>query len=214
MADEAAIANLALGRLRVGQRISALSDQSTAAGYCDQFFDQCRQEVLRAFPWPCTLRAEALAQVSGQSFPGWSYVYQYPANCLMVRCVADESGMRVAQRYLFSDPCNYSQYIARFPWQSALKDDEASQVILSDVSSAWVYYTVNVTNVGIYPPDLVSCIADRLAMEVGGPLQADSAMIDRAERRYSISLSTASAQAMNEQREDARPDSPSISCRE
>lgn len=215
MASEADISNLALGRLRVGQRINSLTDQTVPAGYCNQFFEQCRQEVLRAHPWGCSLRAEALAVVSGQTFPGWSYVYQYPTNCLMIRSVSDESGMRIAQRFLTScDWDNFKQYAARFPWQIALKDDNASMVVLSDVASAWAYYTVDLENVGVYPPDLVSALADRLAIEIGGPLQADTTMIDRAERRYIMSFAQASAQSMNEQRDDSRPESPSISCRE
>jgi hypothetical protein len=50
-------------------------------------------------------------------------------------------------------------------------------------------------------------------MEAGGPLQAKADLIDRAEGRYLRSLSTAAAQALNESRDDEKPESPSISCR-
>lgn len=213
MASEADIGNLALGRLRIGQSITTLDDESPTARILNRFYDQCRQEVLRAFPWGCALRAEALAQISGQTFPGWSYVYQYPANCLMVRCVADEGGMRTAMTLLRSNYSEFTNFISRMPWQTALKDDNASQVILTDIPNAWAFHTVDLETVGVFQPDLVSSIAWRLAMEAGGPLQADEGRISKAEQMYPYSLSQAAAQSFNESRDDAQPESASITCR-
>lgn len=214
MASKADIGNLTLGRLRIGQSITTLDDETPTARVLNRFYDQSRQEVLRAFPWGCALRAEALALVAGQTFPGWTYVYQYPQKCLMVRCVADESGMRTAMSLLSRcDYLGFTNFIARMPWQTALKDDNASQVILSDVPNAWVFYTYDLETVGVMQPDLVSTIAWRLAAEAGNPLQADDSRIEKAEQMYVYSLSQAAAQSLNESRDDARPESPSISCR-
>lgn len=214
MADETFIANLCLGRLKVGQVIADLDEESTPAQTCARFFDQCRQEVLRAYPWGCSLRAEALALVAGETFPGWQYVYQYPSNCLMVRCVADEGGMRQYHSLLSS--CRWDDAAAfnrRQPWKTALKSDSSSQIILSDVPNAWAFLTDDLDNVVVFPADLASSLAWRLAMEVGGPLQADTASVDRAAQWYGASISMAAAQSMNESKDDPIPDSPSIQCR-
>lgn len=213
MASSTDIANLALGRLGIGQAIASLSEQSNPARICARFYNQCRQEVLRAFPWGFALRAEALALVSGQTFPGWTYVYQYPDDCLRVHAVADSSGLRYARSSLFCRDQESWPPVMRHPWQQALKDDNASIVLISDVSSAYGFFTVDVENTAVFPPDFTSTLADRLAMEAGGPLQCKADLIDRAEGRYVRSLSGASATAMNEQRDDEKPDSPSISCR-
>lgn len=214
MASEADVANLALGRLRVGQFISDLTDETSEARICSKFMDQCRQEVLRAFPWNFAFKATQLAQVSGQSFPGWTYVYAYPDDCLMLRAVADESGMRYARQLATSNAwSDFSVFASRQPFQVALKDDAASRVILSDVAIAWAFFTVDVEGVGLMPPDFVSVWAWRLAMEVGGPLSADDARITRAEQSYVAWFSVASAQSMNEAGDDPSQDSPSISCR-
>lgn len=212
MASEADIANLALGRLRIGAFISDLDDSSTPARLCSQFFSQCRQEVLQAFPWGFAKRAEALALVSSQTFPGWTYVYQYPSSCLKVLHVTDENGIRFVKSF-YSDR-EYSQLQLLMPWDQALKDDNASRVLLSDVPDAWAIYTVDLDNVGTFPPDFVSAFADRLAMEVGGPLQADDARIVAAGQRYMISVTNAAASHMNETRDDPMPESPSIACRQ
>jgi hypothetical protein len=207
------IANLALGRLGIGQAIAALSDQVNPAKVCSRFFDQCRQEVLRAFPWGIALRAQALAIVADQTFPGWAYAYQYPSNCLMVRAVGDETGLRYARSSVFCQDQGDWPAVMRLPFQIALKDDDASSVILSDVRSAFAFFTVDVTNTAVFPPDLRSAFADRLAMEAGGPLTVKADLIDRCEQRYWRTLSTAAAQAMNESKDDERAESPSISCR-
>lgn len=213
--DQVGIYNLALGRIGVGQAVASPTENSVPARTCNRFYEQCRQEVLRAYPWNCTLRAEPLALVSGQVFPGWAYVYQYPDECLLVRAVGDESGLRqVRSLALLSDPSAWPlMQRIRQPWQVALKDDGASRVLLTDVANAWAFFTVDVTTIGAWPADLGSIVAWRLAMEAGGPLQAKRELVDAAEQRYFGWLSSAAATNMNEAKDDAPAESPSITCR-
>lgn len=214
MASETDVANIALGRLRVGQTISDITDQDTKARTCLRFMEFCRHETLRAFPWGFSLKAQALAEVADQTFPGWTYVYAYPDDCLMVRAVADEGGIRSIRQSVFRDSWDqYGLESRKNPFQIALKDDGASKVILSDVPDAYAFFTYDVTGIGLWPSDAVSTYGDRLAMEVGGPLQADSGVIQAAQQRYFISIANAAAQSLNESADDPRPESPSISCR-
>ena len=215
MTDQVGVYNLCLGRLGVGQAIGSPTENSVPAKTCNRFYDQCRQEVLRAFPWGFATKAEPLAQVVGQTFPGWTYVYQYPNQCLNMRAVGDEYGMRrTYSQWLSRDPCFWTTLQqVRQPWQKALKADGASQVLLSDIQTAWGFFTVDVTNTGAWDVDFASAVADRLAMEVGGPLQAKVELVTAATQRYGIWLSQAAAAAMNEQKDDAVAESPSITCR-
>lgn len=215
MTDQTGVYNLTLGRLGVGQVIASPTENSHPAKTCNRFYAQCRQEVLRAYPWGFATKAEALALVAGQEFPGWGYVYQYPNGCLNMRAVGDEDGIRPVRSYAW---CNYNRIEplltkARQPWQKAIKDDGASQVLLSDVVDAWGFFTVDVTNTGAWDADFTTVVADRLAMEAGGPLQARKDLIEAAESRYFRWASIAAAASMNEQKDDQPAESPSISCR-
>lgn len=215
MTDQVGVYNLCLGRLGVGQAVGSPTENSVPAKTCNRFYNQCRQEVLRAFPWGFAQRAEALALVVGQTFPGWTYVYQYPTNCLYMRAVADESGIRLVRSTILTcDPCwpNVLQQV-RQPWQKALKTDGASQVLLTDVTTAWGFFTADVTNTGAWDVDFGGIVADRLAMEVGGPLQAKADLVAAASNRYAVWFSMAAAAAMNEQKDDRAAESPSITCR-
>lgn len=213
--SETDIANLSLGRLAIGQAIASLVEQSTPARLCNRFYDFCRKTVLRAHPWGFATSAVQLAQVAGQTFPGWQYVYQYPDDCLMVHAIGDESGLRYMQSVLLR--CDWREWYElrrkRQPFQIALKADGASRVILSDVPNAWSFHTADVTNTGVFPSDFEDVFAWRLAMEVGGPLQASASLVERAHQQYLFWHSHATAQDMNERSEDERPDSPSIACR-
>lgn len=213
--DDTGVANMCLGRLGVSRAIGALTENSVEAKTCNRFFQHCRQEVLRSHPWGFALRAEALAIVADQSFPGWGYVYQSPSRSLMIRSIADANGIRVMRdAFLSGDSSRWEMLrMIRVPWQIALKDDGASQVILCDLSDAWAFHTVDVDNIGAWPADAVSVFAWRLAMEVGGPLSAKAELVERAESRYGSYLSWATANNMNEQKDDARAESPSIACR-
>jgi hypothetical protein len=213
--DQTGLYNTTLGRLGVGQVIGAPTENSVPAKTCNRFYEQCRQEVLRAFPWGFALRAEPLALVSGQTFPGWSYVYQYPNGCLNMRAVGDESGLRRVRTLALCGDSSWHETLqqVRQPWQKAIKDDGASQVLLSDVPDAWGFFGLDVTNLGAWDIDAKSLLSWRLCMDVGGPLQAKRELIDAAEQRYFTWLQSAAANTLNEQRDDERPESPSITCR-
>ncbi len=211
------IANLALGRLGIGQAISSLDETSTPARICKRFYDQCRREVLRSHPWSCVSTTQSIAQVADETYPGWGYVYQYPTNALMVWSVADEGGIRSWSGLYLLYCQGYGEqlfaYRRRYPFKVAMQSDQNSRVLLSDVPSAYAYITFDATNTNLFAADLTSAIADRLAMEVGGPLKVDANLVALAANRYSMSRSQAAAQEMNEQQDDSRPDADSIACR-
>jgi hypothetical protein len=209
------IANIALGRLQVGQAIASLSEQSTPGRLCNRFYNQCRREVLQAFPWSHASYAVALAAEADQTYPGWTYVYTYPQNVLRMHGVSDSSGLRNMMTYVRAGSWAEYEQLLRYqmPFNLALRTDGAARVILSDMPSAYAFGTYDVTNTNVFPPDFISVLAWRLAMEVGGPLKCRADLVSNARNEYLFWKSHASARDLNESRDDTVPESPSISCR-
>lgn len=215
MADATAIANMALGRIKVGRRITSLAEQSSEAKTCGFWMSECRRAVLRSMPWAVAQRAVSLAQIEGQEFPGWSYVYAYPTDALKVNFVSDDSGMRLSYRTNVATEQLISTYpqSTGVPWLLANSSDGQRRVILCDLTDAWAFYTADVTDFSVFPQDLASAIAWELAAEIGGSLGAADTAINAARTMAEMAKAGARAQSLNEERPDKTPESPSISCR-
>lgn len=215
MADPTAIANMALSRIRIGSRISSLSEQTQAAKTCNFWFAHCRKALLRSLPWSFAQRSVALAASATQTFPGWSYVYGYPPRALKVNFVADEAGIRIAySRFSASEEsvATWPKTIG-VPFALALGETGTTKVILSDLANAYAFYTVDVEDVSLFPEDAASALAWSLAAEIAGPLSAASDVIAEARQMAAYSVVEARGMALNEERPDAPPESPSISAR-
>lgn len=83
------ICNRALSDIGTRTQISQFNDGSTEGEQCGLWYDNTKQDLLRAAPWgfarrqlPLTL----LAQYNDPSVPfPWLYKYQYPADCIKFR---------------------------------------------------------------------------------------------------------------------------------
>lgn len=215
MAVETTIANMALNRLGVSEKIEDLDAQTHLSRTCKFWLPICRLQVLRDFPWGFANRSEALALASEEAHPGWTYAYQYPQGTAAVRAVADENGMRYAYvAYNWPAAWNVTPVFARFPWKLSIKADGASQIILSDVPNAYAFHTADVTNYNVWPADAQSTLAWNLAMEIAGPVKAAAEFANRATNMYEGMRLRAAANSMNEARDDQEPDSPAIRARD
>lgn len=106
MASKVSICNRALNSLGIKQRIASLSEDSEAARKCSLIFDDCLDEVLRAYNWNCAQERVSLAQSTATPAFGYSYKYVLPLDCLRVISIEDEdasSDYRLEGRYLLSD---------------------------------------------------------------------------------------------------------------
>jgi hypothetical protein len=160
----------------------------------------------------------ALAQVADFTLPGWTYAYDTPDDNLRILHITDYAGLRWWSRRFQSGVgglrYDYAQFaMPRMPWQIALRNDGARQVVVTDVESAYAFYIHDVTNTGAFSPDFSSVLAWRLAMEIAGPLKASREFVDGAEQRYARWAAQAAATAFNESRDDGMTESDSITCR-
>jgi hypothetical protein len=197
------IATLALGHLGIAVGVADIdTERSKEALACRRFYDQCRQEVLRAFDWPFAARMAALALV--EEYDGatlraseWLHSYRYPTGALYLRRVL--SGSRVDTKG------------TRVPYR--LLSDASGLLILCDYADAEVEYTENITTVSRFDAQFVHALSCLLAWRIGPQVCDRPEVVDRVRRDYSIALAEARASAANEDGRDIEPDADYISAR-
>lgn len=193
------ICNMALGHLAVGKAIASITESSAEARACNRFYEQVRDEVLRAFAWPFASITVALQVVATAPNTEWGYSYRLPVDCVTPRRIP--SGYR-----------NDTQATAvRF----RIARDAAGRVLYTDLPNATLEYTVLVTNPAEFAPDFAQAVALKLAgfiapLVTGGD---PSKLGARALQLYQWQISEARTNAANEGLPDAEPESDSITAR-
>lgn len=220
MTSEVEIYNLALGHIGITETVSSLTERSKARETCARFYDQARDYVLRDFPWPFAYRAVQLAEVSGASFPGWTYVYRYPTDCLQARQITNSAGTRLRWYGSVSNPAiratadgyqSFNWFPPRIPFQ--ISSDDEGRLILSDEPEAYLVYTARIDNTELFDPMFVNLISRYLAFLIFPSMRGTERDPTPLFTIYSLEKSAAQAVACNEHEDDIPRESPSISVR-
>ena len=196
--SEEQICNLALGHVGHTQFIDDLDFEQTAeVAVCSTYYEQARDFVLEAFPWPEATKYETLGLVEEDPNDDWDYSYRYPSDCLFVRRIVSSLGK--------SDP-NPPPFITA--------SDDTGRLIYTDQEAAVIEYTKTLTNVAQFRPTLVMAISWYLAALICPGLARDKKQADRAMQMYALTISQAQARALNEQQQTPEPESEFIRARE
>lgn len=201
------IANLAIRHLGISTMISSFEDpRSKASVACGQYYEQCRDEVLRDFTWDFATRFQTLTLVTeyeeddDHPTAEWRYSYRVPSDCLRIRRI-----LNGASRIEDQD--------SRVKWREISDDD--GLLVLTDQADAVMEYTTNSVEVGRFPPDFVQTVALLLATYLAPSLSDPGKLqlADRCARLYMWRRGEARANAANERSPDRPPDSEMISGR-
>lgn len=84
MASEVSICNQALGEIGDTTIIQALTDNSKSAKYCNIYYADTRDALLRMFQWKFAITRATLAQLAETPDWGYSYQYQLPSDNLKI----------------------------------------------------------------------------------------------------------------------------------
>lgn len=188
MASVTDICNMALMRCGSSAAISSLTEKSQEANLCNAFYAQCRDYVLRDFPWGFAQRQVALSELAATAgeangFPsGWAYKYGYPTDCLMVH------GIYPGIRNPRTDQ--------RVPYQ--IMSDGATTAIYTDQETAKANYTARVVDTTLFEPMFTSALAFLLASEIALPLSVNSRIVEAARSGYAQTVREAATRNMNE----------------
>lgn len=218
MASPVDIANMGLYRAGSSIRVTSLNEateKTEAVRQAAFFWPLVRDEVLESAPWGCARKCVALALDTTTTYPGYAYVYQYPEDCLHAVAVCDSGGLRASSYWLSWWGCQLkSGFVApKVPFQVGTSSDGQSNVIMTDIANAYLYYIFRQTVTNTYSPLLVSAMGWKMGSELGSAVNANAGRVNRCIQMYEPTLSRGMAQMMNEAQQDAPTDSPSIQAR-
>ena len=185
-----AICNMALARVGQSIFIDSLSENITAAGVCDLFYEPCRDTVLADGYWNFANTRIALADL-GTPPTNWLYRYALPTDCLAVR-------------YLIVEGSRTPLAKDRIPFEVA--EEGNVRVLYTDQEEAELLYTKRQENPNLFSPQFISALAWLLASEIAMPLSAAPTLGDKAYKMYLNCISQAQAASLREGQNDVEPD--------
>jgi hypothetical protein len=159
MTSEVAICNLALSNLGK-QNISALTEASTEAALCNQFYEHSRDVLLQGYPWRFARKTASLAALANTREERWQYAYKRPNDCLKIRRISTE---------LFLDYLPYEDGVVA----GGHAYDLEGTTIFCDLSPVYLEYTWRITDPATFPPLFVDALSWHLAVRLAMPLTRD-----------------------------------------
>lgn len=200
MASTTEICNLAISHLGIGKLISNLdTDTSDVASACRVYYEIARDTTLRDFNWPFATKIRAIALIKEDPNDEWDYSYRYPTDCLR------------AVRILSGDRNDTHQ--SRIPYK--ITNDDSGLIIYTDEEDAELEYVVKMTDPTLYQTDFTLALSYKLAFMVAARLTAGDPykLAETAARNYSLQISRAMANAINEEQPDQEVESEFIRAR-
>jgi hypothetical protein len=201
MKDDIAIANLSLSRIGISTKIDSLTQRTKEAIELNNIFEEVRDRVLAAAPWPFARKIVTL-QMTGSDPLKWLYRYEYPNDCLATR-------MLIPPRPSALSAASFRSYLkqVKFPFELLVDGDSNDLTICTDLELASLEYTMRVTNPLRFDALFGSTFAWLLAAEVALPLAKGIDYANNAGKQYENAIAVATAKAYNEETPEDPPDS-------
>lgn len=178
------ICNLALSYISKG-KITSMDDNTEEAAQCKIHYDHVRRSLLRQYPWNFARRTVKLALLN-ETQPGWDYVYAYPAECIAVRYVFDESNAKTRE-----------EHVSDFEIAATSGNQKA---VLTDVELAYCEYIYNVNNVEMFPEEFIEALAHSLAASMAMALTGSASIQQTQFQLYQDCIEAAKTYSAQERR--------------
>lgn len=163
--DKVTICNMAIGWVG-GNLITSFDDESVEADICREQYDLTRDLVLEYRDWTFAATRDSMTPLTGTPI-GWSYQFQLPSDCLVVRKVTDSA-----------ETLDNKKYIGLVESVDFVKE---SNRILANRSTIYIKYTKKVTNEAIFSPRFIFALANKMAANLALPVTQNSAVKDKFE---------------------------------
>ena len=162
MASLVSICNMALSKLGA-TRITDLGLAGKNSQLCSEFIEPTIDEVLRLHPWNCARARASLAQLSDAPDFGFDYQYALPAAPYCLRA------LRINE-----DPTDVFKIEGR--------------KLLTDHGSVNLEFIKRIVNPAEFDSLIISVIAVRMAFNLAFPVTQSSAVKDRIEKEFQLTL--------------------------
>lgn len=197
---------MALAHLKINRPINVLAtDRSDEAQACRLFYDTTRQTVNAEFKWPFATTQSPLALIMTNPFPDsegnseWMYAYQYPAACMnFVRILGGPRNPTRRERVSFR-----------------IVNGTQGMMILTDVESAIGEFTMEIFSEDSFGAQYALALSFKLASYIAPMVTGGDQfkLGDRALKMYQMEITSAQANAMNEEQMEEDPESEFIEAR-
>lgn len=191
MANETDICNIALSRVGASP-IDSLDDKSKSGNSCRALYPTIRNAVLRDYDWAFA-RAEASPMLKADTFNGYLFSYEYPANCVNVLRIVPP-GTPVDISYC-SRPLDRE---IKKNFDIRISSDLNNKLIVTNIENAIIIYTARVLNPTVFDDSFVNalswCLASELAIPILGSFQLQQSLYNV----YIKTLGRAAAHSLNE----------------
>jgi hypothetical protein len=143
MASEVVIANTALRRLGANT-ITSFMEGSKSANCVLDFFEETRDDLLRAHAWNFATKRAKLAQLANAPAFGFDHAYGLPAGWIRTISVHDNDGGFGTVEY-------------------KAENQDGQNVLLCSSEDVYLRYVARVTDPNRMPPDFRAALSRRLA---------------------------------------------------
>jgi hypothetical protein len=195
--DAVTIANMALAKIGIGQKIEELTnDAGDSEREANFWYPICRDRLLEAFTWQHASKQIALGLVEEDPNDDWPYAYRMPTECLVARRIV--TGLGTAE----------SVWI---PFQ--LGQDSQGTLIYCDTEDAVLEGTFTLNDASRFTNMFGNALAWVMAAEMAMPLSVDSGKRSEAEQGAARAMREAQAVSNQNRRMKLQPASVFVSYR-
>jgi hypothetical protein len=155
----AKIGNLALSNVGTRSTIEIIDEASPEAKQVKLWYDFSREQALKVYDWSFARKRLILA-LHGVAPPDeYSFRYQYPVDCLVIRKLINPYGRDL-------DAIHYTI-------ESATDAGATTKSVLTDLAQATVVYTADVQDPTLFSPFFVELLATLLGHHIAFALTGD-----------------------------------------
>ncbi len=175
MASQVSICNQALGWLGANL-ITSLDDDNKEAQLCKVNFPELRNAVLEEREWTFAVRRIELSPLVLEPVYGYTNQFLIPPNVIRILNVPDTRfgdtddnliGTGLGGR---SEGPDQQPQLGTFRVEALEEPTATGKVLLANVDSVFLRVIIVVTNIGLWTPMFIQCLAQRIAADLAIPL--------------------------------------------